>query len=247
MLNGFDLSHHNGDAQVANVYPRAQFICHKLTESTGYTDPKAKARAAAWKGEKPIFWYHLIRPDKGNTAAAEASHFIAKIATIEEYGPFGLALDLEANYVPYNSGKTMCEWVCDLIRKIRVAYNKTVLVYMGDLYPDYWYDEIRKAGGAIWIARWGKNPTHPYEVWQDTSRYEGGNLDHDVSPLSIEEMWSLVGDSSAINVSMTAEELADLAHRVLKGEFGTGSDRKAALGDKYYKVQRIVNAILQEV
>lgn len=243
MLQGYDFSHYNSDKQVSNRYRSADFICHKLTEGTGYTDPTAKARAALWNGEKPIFWYHLVRPDKGNSAAAEAAHFVAKIATIEQYGPFGLALDLEANYVPYNSKRDKLDWICELIRKIKAAYNKTVLVYMGDLYPDYWYTEIREAGGAIWVARWGRTPVHKYEVWQDTDRYENEVLDHDVSPLTLTEMWSLIGPV----VKMSAEELALETLKVIQGVYGTGEDRKAALGDKYSKVQKMVNVIMKEV
>lgn len=242
MLQGYDFSHHNGDKQVFERYPRADFICHKLTEGVNYTDPKAKARAALWHGEKPIFWYHLVRPDKGNTPAAEASHFIAKLATIEEYGPFGLALDLEADFVPYNS--KLKDWVVDLIRKIKSAYNKPILVYMGDLYPDVWYEEIRNAGGYVWIARWGKSPKHRYEVWQDTSTYDNENLDHDISPLALSEMWKMVGGTP---IRMTPEELCAEVLKTIRGEYGTGEERKKALGDKYYKVQSIVNTIFKEV
>lgn len=242
MLEGYDFSHYNSDKQVFERYEKADFVCHKLTESTGYTDPTAKARAAAWKGEKPIFWYHLVRPDKGNTPGAEASHYITKLATIEEYGPFGLALDLEANYVQY--GSKYLDWIIELIRKIRAAYDKPILVYMGDLYPDIWYDKIRDAGGYIWIARWGTTPRHSYEVWQDTSRYDGENLDHDVSPLTEHDMWKLIG---GYPVKMTAEELCTEALNVIRGEYGTGDERKKALGDKYGKVQSLVNTIFKEV
>ena len=244
MLQGYDFSHYNSDKQVSARYPGADFVCHKLTEGTGYTDPKASARAQLWKGDKPTFWYHLVRPDKGNTAAAEASHYITQLAKIENYGPFGLALDLEANYVPYNSKDATLNWICDLIRKIKAAYNKTVLCYMGDLYPDKWYKAIREAGGAIWIARWGKSPVHKYEMWQDTSTYDGENLDHDVSPLALSEMWRLIGTAP---VKMTPKELAELALGVICGNYGIGEERKKALGDKYYKVQNVVNIIMKEV
>lgn len=242
MLQGYDFSHHNSDKQVSDRYRSADFLCHKLTEGISYTDPTARARAGLWRGEKPIFWYHLVRPDKGNTPAAEASHFITKIATIEEYGPFGLALDLEHAYVPY--GSNYLGWLIELIRKIKSAYNKPILVYMGDLYPDNWYEEIRSAGGAIWIARWGNHPTHKYEVWQDTDRYEGEKLDHDISPLTETQMWELIGDG---HVDMSMEEACELALGVVQGKYGIGMERKRILGEKYDKVQRIVNFIHKEV
>ena len=37
------------------------------------------------------------------------------------------------------------------------------------------------------------------------------------------------------------KRLYDLAHRVLRGEFGNGRDRMDALGDDYYPVQEIIN------
>ena len=242
MIQGYDLSHYNSDMQVSKRYPIADFIMHKISEGCQYIDPKAQARAMSWKGDKPIFWYHLIRPDKGYTAAAEAGHYISALASkVEPYGPFGLAIDLEAQYIPYNSKRKTLDWIKDFIVKVKAAYNKSVFVYMGDLYPDHWYKEIREVGGLIWIARWGKNPTHDWEMWQDTSKYEGENLDHDYCKLTISDLWKCTGPV----VKMKPEEVAEDALKVIRGEYGTGEERKKALGDKYYKVQSVVNKIME--
>jgi len=41
------------------------------------------------------------------------------------------------------------------------------------------------------------------------------------------------------------KELDELANRVIRGEFGNGSKRKAALGDRYQEIQNLVNAKLR--
>ena len=38
--------------------------------------------------------------------------------------------------------------------------------------------------------------------------------------------------------------IEDLAHRVIKGEFGNGEERKALLGSNYEKVQQRVNELM---
>lgn len=242
MIYGFDFSHFNGDAQVAKRYPQADFVIHKISEGTSYVDPKAQARAMAWKGEKPTFWYHLIRPDKGTSSAAEAGHFVASVSSkVEPYGPFGLAIDLEAQFIPYNSKRATLDWIKDFLVKVKAAYNKPILVYMGDLYPDHWYKEIQEVGGLIWIARWGKEPKHEWVVWQQTSKFEGDNLDRDLCKLTISEAFKLTGPI----VKISPEELAEDVLKTIRGQYGNGDERKKNLGDKYYKVQKIVNSIME--
>lgn len=41
--------------------------------------------------------------------------------------------------------------------------------------------------------------------------------------------------------------IEDLAHRVIKGEFGNGEERKALLGSNYEKVQQRVNELMGEI
>ena len=47
------------------------------------------------------------------------------------------------------------------------------------------------------------------------------------------------------DIALTADEVEDLARRVIRGEFGNGEARKIALGDKYAVVQRRVDQIMK--
>lgn len=252
MLNGFDFSQWNSDAQVDKWYNQADFVIHKLTEGRTFTDPKAFARAQKFKGEKPTFWYHLVRPDNGNSASAEASNFVTKLAQIEKYGAFGMALDLECNYVPYNSPRETLEWLKELVRNIRKVYPKPVLIYMGDLYPDCWYTELSDCGAKFWIAYWSSNePKHDWTMWQNTSKYENENLDHDYCNVTVSMLWDMCVTDNVQQVikdsGMTPEEVAEIVLGIIQGKYSTGAERKRLLGEKYSVCQRVVNMIFKEV
>lgn len=252
MLTGYDFSQWNSDAQVSKWYASADFICHKLTEGKTFTDPKALARAAAFRDAKPCFWYHLVRPDNHNSAADEAANYVSKLAQVEKYGKFGLALDLECNYVPYGSPRSTLEWLKELCRNIRKAYPKPIMVYMGDLYPDYWYKELEEVGCKFWIAYWSSNqPKHNWTMWQNTSRWEGENLDHDYASVTMTELWSYCAGDDVMQViednHMTPEEVAQIVVDIIRGKYGCGAERKKLLGDKYSVCQRVVNMIFEEV
>ena len=45
-------------------------------------------------------------------------------------------------------------------------------------------------------------------------------------------------------VAAPAADIDELARRVLRGEFGNGEQRKAALGDLYSAVQAAVNRLM---
>lgn len=253
MLNGIDLSQWNSDAQVAKWYPQMDFICHKLTEGKTFTDPKAIARAQMFKGEKPTFWYHLVRPDNGNTPSEEAANYVSKLAQIEKYGSFGLALDLECNYVPYGAPEKTLQWLKELVSNIRKVYPKPVVMYMGDLYPDRWYTELAAVGAEFWIAYWSSHaPKHNWLMWQNTSKYEGENLDHDYCSVTLSELWERINviDNPAQLIAdsgMTPEEVAKIVLDIIEGKYGCGEERRRLLGDKYSVCQRVVNMIFKEV
>lgn len=45
---------------------------------------------------------------------------------------------------------------------------------------------------------------------------------------------------------MTRFELLAMAYMVLKGYFGDGEERRQRLGEHYARVQRVVNAVIEE-
>ena len=52
------------------------------------------------------------------------------------------------------------------------------------------------------------------------------------------------GSSGGASQAPAADDVDDLARRVIAGEFGNGAARKAALGDRYAEVQARVNEML---
>lgn len=254
MLSGFDFSHWNSDAQVQKYYAQADFVCHKLTEGDYYIDPKAYARASKMfkATDKPVIWYHLVRPDKGLDPIKEAKFFVSQLSYVEAFGPFGIAIDVEQPYVPYNSKQAVLIWLVTIVKEIRKTYNRPVFIYMGDLYPDAWYKELKKAGAEFWICRWRNTaPDHEWAIWQNTERHNSEKLDHDYCNLPLSELWDKCVNSNAEAIleasGMTAEELAQIVVDIIKGKYGNGDERKKALGDKYEACQKILNAIFKEV
>src|SRR5262245_30011624 len=98
-----DLSHYNTIPQ--SLMPAAQSgivgVIHKLTESTGYTDPKVQARYSLAR-DAGLCWgvYHFIRPGK---ISQQASFFLAQAKKLEvtdddtlyvlDYEDAGVSLD----------------------------------------------------------------------------------------------------------------------------------------------------------
>lgn len=243
MLYGYDFSHWNADAQIERRLPGASFVCHKLTEGENYADPKAVSRSKLFTG-KVTFWYHLIRPDRGN-ARDEALHYIAWLDRLGSDNA-GLALDLEQTYVPYAGTQHDLDYILEFIRTVRTVYDKSFLMYMGDLYPEKWYKALQENNCFLWIARWGREPVHNWTVWQYTDKVDGENLDGDKCRVSIDELKALCTDKN-LPFSMTPEEVAQLTLQVIQGKFGSGQERKEKLGKKYNYVQKTVDFIYKEV
>ena len=115
MLKGFDFSHWNGDKQFFPFSKDCDFLFHKITESTSYVDPKCKVRIKDVK--IPFGLYHLIRPDKNTTYSGEAEHFTHYIDELRRDGyRFGIALDIEQGYVPYDSPTSKLEWIEGMVK-----------------------------------------------------------------------------------------------------------------------------------
>lgn len=181
-LVGFDVSFYQNDAFYNSILPNASFIIHKVSEQT-FRDPKGVGRLKVLDKRMPAAAYHLIKPNK-HKWEDEFRTFCGCIDEIRTCREIGIALDLEASaaYVPYNSPESVKLWCCNLIKALHDKYQRPVICYMGDLYPDHWYSAFKEAGAVFWIAKWGcseKNIKHDCHFWQFTSRYNGMNLDAD--------------------------------------------------------------------
>lgn len=251
MLKGFDFSHWNGDKQFSSLSGDCDFLFHKITESTSYVDPKAKARV---KGIKvPFGLYHLIRPDKNTIYSGEAENFTQHIDELRRDGyRFGIALDIEQAYVPYNSPDTKLEWIEGLVELLSGMYGQKIILYMGDLYPDYWYKRLEKAGAAFWICRWTDNINrikhkNIMSFWQQGTYYRGHTVDLDYFTGDDKNvMLTLLGCDQAKAEEIQKDPISDdaltvIAGDVIAGHYGNGEDRKENI---YHAVQNRVNEML---
>lgn len=269
---GYDFSKWNTDEQWNRRSQSADFVIHKVSESL-YKDPKGTARVKAMSVEKPCAVYHLIRP-KQNKWEDEFNFFSSVIDDILKVRQVGIALDLESSeqYVPYNSPESIKIWIANLISALYQKYDRPVIVYMGDLYPDSWYEAFKSAGAVFWLARWvansstpvfdipSKNPNkHDCHFWQFSSRWENENLDVDKAMKSDDEILRvLCFDQQAkpvkedepmtdTNTRVTDDQINAavdiMALAVLDGKFGNAPERKENI---YKAIQTKVNKMIKE-
>lgn len=255
MTHGFDFSQWNSDQQFKTMSDQADFIFHKVTEGKTFRDPKGMARMKNYPKDRKYAIYHLVRPDNGNTPQEEAANFMSCIDELHADGRvFGIALDLEQNYVPYKYPGYLA-WMVNLVDILHRRYDLPVICYMGDLYDDRWYTEISKAGGVFWIARWvsdSKYVKHKCVFWQQGSTYEGQSLDIDYMLGTEEEFlecmgWSLDPERVA-ELQREREEarkateaaIDQMARDVIAGLYGCGVERKNML---YKVIQDRVNEL----
>jgi len=255
MLHGFDFSKWNSDEQFSRMSEDADFIFHKVSEGKSYRDPKGMARMKNYPKDRLYAVYHLVRPDNGNTPQEEASHFMNCIDELKADGRiFGIALDLEQNYVPYKYPGYL-DWLITMVSILYNRYGLPVILYMGDLYDQRWYDALSKAGAIFWIARWvsdSKYVKHDATFWQQGSTYNGENIDIDYCLKDELTMRSAFGwevdketqrrieEERSAAIAKTEAAIDQMARDVIAGLYGCGAERKNNI---YKAIQDKVNEL----
>lgn len=258
MIHGFDMSFYQSDEQYFKYAQQAGFIIHRSSEGVTGGDSKLMARLKASDKALPFGIYHVIRP-QSNRWEDEFNSFCKRIDECRQIREVGIALDLEcsANYVPYNSPESTKIWIANMVNALHQKYKRPVILYMGDLYPDGWYEAFRQAGGVFWIARWECPQTsikHDATIWQYTSKYNGGSQDADwflKDEAVLRDVFCMDGSVVPTNPydkdRVTDEELQHaidvMALATLDGLFSSGAARK----DAYYSaIQSRVNQFVKE-
>jgi len=162
-----DLSHHN--TIPSSLQPAKDFgvwaVIHKLTENTGYTDPKVDARYFLAK-QAGMLWglYHFIRP--GNIAR-QADFFVSQADTLGVADDATLyALDYEDSGVSLDDALTFMRRVEENTGHKPVLYSGHVLKEALGGKPD---EEI--SSYLLWLAQYSSSPDLPvgfddYWLWQ---------------------------------------------------------------------------------
>jgi len=180
MLVGIDVSHWQGNG-VMDCNEPVQFAILKATEGTGYTDPTfaAKAKRARERG-----WllgaYHYARPEKGNTAKAEAAHFVAVVKPhLDHANGLLLALDWEDKALTVANPAA---WALAFLQEVERLTGRKPLFYGSKAsILSSKYDSIARAGYGLWVAQYdhtnpvaltGKTPKFSVFPWGTWALYQ---------------------------------------------------------------------------
>lgn len=251
MLKGIDVSSHNMSGTVYNAatqkaYNESDFVIVKLTQGTSYVFGQGtKLLAKAREDGKLIGMYHYA---SNGDAVKEAEHFWAIAKAYNRLAIPVLDFERYQNTNNWNKG-TWCRQFVNRYHELSTGVWPMIYISAS---------ERSRAGNcasdcALWIAGYPDNrttwdvpsrfpykvnPWATYTIWQYTS---GGGVDRNVARLTADS-WALIaaGGPTQVPTGTTVEVAAD----VIKGRYGDGDARKAALGSRYAEVQAEVTHIL---
>jgi GH25 family lysozyme M1 (1,4-beta-N-acetylmuramidase) len=180
MLEGVDVSHHNGSISWSRVRAAGvTFTFVKATEGATFVDPRCTANLAGCRaaGIAPgayHFYHHDVDP------AAQAAHFLQTIGQ-PETGDLPPALDIEApgdgaGSIKYPTAEVVNR-IGEFVRAVERQLGRAPFIYT---YPSAWVETTGNSNAfasicPLWIASYTASPKIPggwteYTVWQYTDR-----------------------------------------------------------------------------
>lgn len=250
VLKGIDISNHQKGFSLSATNP--DFVIVKATEGLGFVDKYCDGFVQdALRLNIPFGYYHFAR---SNDPAKEAAYFYDNT---KNYVGKGIPiLDFEVT----NTNEWLETW-CKTYHDLSGIYP---WVYMSSDYINnrgygtHWI----KANCGLWLAGYPKaytdypNVDCPYAhtgwtlaAWQFTSSLAMGGMRIDGDYFyGDRKAWNAyVGSSDSTSTNDSSDgmvpgpTLLELATNVIKGKYGNGADRRAALGSRYDEVQAKVN------
>ena len=259
-MNGIDISNWQKGIDLAAV--PCDFVIAKATQGTGYTSPDCVRQVEqAMSLGKKVGVYHYIG---GQGAVSEMDFFIDSIKNW--VGKVMIVLDWESGE---NSAWGNLGYLEQCIARVKERTGVPPVVYASaSVFP---WDLCKKHNCGSWVAQYANNDATGY---QDTPWNEGkyscamrqysssGRLSGYNGNLDLNKFY---GDAAAwdryANPKGSAQpapqpqptphptapqgSTLDLVDRVMRGEFGDGEARRAALGTRYDEVQNFINHIDQ--
>lgn len=247
VMKGIDISGWQEGFDLAAARP--DFVIVKATEGLGFVDKYCDGFVQdALRLNIPFGYYHFAR---SNDPAAEAKYFYSNTR-----GYVGKGIPILDFEVPNGNDwlETWCKAFCQLSGiKPWVYMNSDYINNRG--YGTPWV----KANCGLWLAGYPKyyvaypSPDCPYNhdgwtlaAWQFTDCLAMGGMQIDGDFFyGDRRAWNAyagtdgTGDSS--DGMVPGPTLLELATDVIKGRYGNGADRRAALGSRYDEVQAKVN------
>lgn len=251
VLKGIDISSWQKGFDLADARP--DFVIVKATEGLGLVDKYCDGFVQdALRLNIPFGYYHFAR---SNDPAKEATYFYDN--TRNYVGKGIPILDFEVPN-PNSWIETWCKTFYQLSGVRPWVYMNSDYISRG--YGTPWV----KANCGLWLAGypWAytcyPSPDCPYRhdgwtlaAWQFTSSLAMGGMQIDGDFFyGDRRAWNAyagidgTGDSS--DGMVPGPTLLELAADVIKGRYGNGADRRAALGSRYDEVQAKINDLYAE-
>lgn len=261
-LNGVDIASHQAGINIAAM-TTTDFVIVKATQGTWYTSPSfVKQYSDAKAAGKLLGIYHYA---EGGDYKAEADYFLKTIG--DRVGEAILCLDWEDTDNPtFNSGKDNA-WIknwCDYVAK---KTNVKPLVYI----QASALSRVSGIGDyGLWVAQYANYNRTDYQTtpWNEgayscairqyssSGRITGYSKNIDLDKFYGDATaWKkyanpgnakpVEGGSSNPSTPFTTPSgsTLDLVLGVMRGKYGDGDARKAALGKRYDEVQNMINHI----
>ena len=253
-MQGIDISNWQNGIDL-DVLPIDFAIC-KATQGAGYVSPDCdRQMQQAMKRGLLVGVYHYV---DGAGVDAEATHFANSIKGY--LGKAIIAIDWESEQ---NSAWCNASYLDDLTAKVKKLTGVTPFIYASQ--GSFPWDVAKKNGCGTWVAQyasmdatglqatpWNEGAyTCDIRQYSSCGRLSGynGNLDLNKAYMT-REGWArwAGGDGSpeapqpSTSNNASGSTLA-LAIGVVRGEYGNGDQRKAALGNRYDEVQSLIDHI----
>jgi len=231
----------------------------KITEGNGYVNPSWRSQVDwARQTGKACGGYHYA--DGGNVTA-EVNHYLNQFNGYA--GQCVLALDWESNgNAAWGNGDWVRQWVNQVYSRTKVW----PIVYVQDSAVYQIPSDVR-AHCMLWKAQyasmnatgWQSTPWNAGSKGEGMVQYASTGYLNGVGPLDLNlffgerDAWQKIanGDRGKTKTEVkhdpvkpkvtTTPDYNDMATKVIRGVYGNGNDRRAALGGAYDKVMAIVN------
>ena len=249
MLKGIDISNWQRGLNLEATRPG--FCIVKATEGTNFVDKSCDSFVQECvRLGIPFGFYHFARTNGG---AREARYFYTNTN-----GYVGKGIPV----LDFEDKRNDNHYIDEFVREYHAITGVYPWIYMNSNFVNnygYGSDYVRRNCG-LWLAGYPTRGTVypgdancPYEhpnwtlaAWQFTDNLSigGMHVDGDVF-YGDTSAWNMyAGGGKEANIASIDGSAYWLARRVINGEFGNGSSRKAALGDRYSEVQDAVNMLL---
>lgn len=260
-LNGYDVSHWQRGINVATT--PSDFFISKATQGTSHVDDDCARAVEQGRGAGKLFGtYHYI---SGGNARGEAEWYIRNISNWVGKGI--LCLDWESNQ---NSAWGNVDYLDAVTARVIELTNIPPLLYGSKSIIGQLQLVAKKYNCGLWVAQYANNNPTGYQAtpWNEgaytcairqytsTGRLSGYNGNLDLNKFyGDREAWMRYANpngTSAPSQPVTPSQPSqnapsgttlDLAVKVMRNEFGRGTDRKNALGSRYTEVQSFINHI----